>query len=241
MEIILKMSDIHVPYHDEKALNVTLKLAKHIQPKILILDEVVDFYSISKYNKDPNRKMALQDDLDLAHEIRTKIRKTLPKTKIIELESNHNKRLEKYLNSRAEELKNLRCLKIEKLMRLSELDISYKEDFIFRDVLFKHGDKIRPDSSYTAKAEFLQEGMSGASGHTHRLGMHFKTQRGGKYVWLEGGCLCQTTDIEFIEGTANWQQGVCMFMFKNNSKYFQPKVVPIIDYEILWGKSVFVA
>lgn len=560
MEVVLKMSDFHIPFHDERAIETALQLARHVKPKILVLDEIVDFYSISKYNKDPNRKTALQTDLDTSVGLLSEIRRSLPNTRIVMVESNHDKRLTYYLNSKSEEFKNLRCLKIQSLLNLSELKIEYRRDFVFRGVLFKHGEHVRPDSSYTAKAEYLREGMSGASGHcfsedtevltydgwkrfdsiavgdsvltynlktessewndikdvfhyddytelihfknkvidllvtpehaiigstrfdknnfkrkdakdcvgkridmlcggkntqpevpfsdnflklcawiitegnygkssirisqsekpkvgikhitdicdnlnveysvvkrydkktkkhnqyrnydayrinlhqcdvvkhirkifpdkqlnsflytlsarqflmffneiilgdgcknkeakrsfqyaskhekeidvlqgicafngfrcskikrkrnntvyyiltintrgvssverggkivkhtgrvwcvtvdnqtlfvrrngknvisgnTHRLGMYFRTVRGGKYVWLEGGCLCTTTDVEYIEGTANWQQGVCMFMFEDGKKSFQPKVVPIIDYKVLWGNHVF--
>ena len=241
METVVKLCDFHVPYQSDKTISVALKLCKHIKPKIVVLDEVIDFYSLSKFNKDPKRKTCLQNDLNTTYAVLSKIRKALPETRMVMVESNHDKRLQKYLNSKAEELSQLDCLKFEKLLKLDKLDIEYRKDFFFRGVLFKHGDLIRKHSAYTAKAELEKEGVNGVSGHTHRLSMHFKTLRGGDYVWLEGGCLCKTKNIEYIDGCANWQQGLSIFMFKDGKKSFQPKIIPIISNEILWGSHVFKA
>jgi len=193
---------------------------------------------LSRFDKDPNRKLKLQDDLDIAISIMTKIRSMFPDIKIVMVQGNHDKRWQKYLNNHAEELCYLDVLQIEKLLKLNELKIEYKGNYVFRNVLFKHGNIVRKYSGYTARAELDKEGMSGCSGHTHRLSAHFKTLRGGKYVWLETGCLCDLHP-EYIEGTANWQQGVGGFMFKRGSKHFYPFLVPIVDNEIIWGNKTF--
>jgi len=240
IERILKLSDFHVPFHDKKTIAVALKFAKKVNPKILIIDELMDFYSISKFNKDPKRKLSLQKDLNTSKGLLQMIRKTLPNARIIMVESNHDKRLKKYLRSTAEELSDLDCLKLEELLGLDDFNIEYKKMFIFRKVLFKHGSIVRQHSAYSAKAEMDKEGTSGVSGHTHRLSMYFKTLRGGKYVWIEGGCLCSVKcGEEYVDGTANWQQGLSMFTFKDGKRRFHPEVIPIVDREILWGGESF--
>ena len=239
METILKLSDFHVPHHDETAIDVALKVGRAIKPKIVILDEVVDFYALSKFNKDPRQKLCLQENLDISHSILAKIRKSFPTQRIIMLESNHDRRLEKYLNSKAEELRYLRNLSLYSLLDLGTLCISYMKDFVYKDVLFKHGEVVRNQSGYTARGERDREGMSGISGHTHRLGMHFKTLRGGSYVWVEGGCLCLIDDVEYIEGTADWQQGVAGVSFEDNGKMFFPFIIPIIDHKAIYGGKVY--
>jgi len=77
----------------------------------------------------------------------------------------------KYLRSKAEELSDLRCMKLKELLELDKFNIEFKKTFTFRKVLFKHGNIVRQHSSYSAKAEMDKEGTSGASGHTHRLGI----------------------------------------------------------------------
>ena len=180
MEVVMSMHDFHVPYQDDKAISVALKLAKHLRPKILILHEAMDFYTLSKYNKDPKRIISLQKDLDLTYKLLKRIRDTLPKSRIIMLESNHDRRLMKYKFSKSPELAYLRNLSFESLMSLGELDIEYKDSYIYKNVLFKHGSIVRKDSSYTAKAELLREGMSGASGHCFSADTEILTREGWK-------------------------------------------------------------
>lgn len=235
-EIVISMTDFHVPYNDIRCNDVSIKFAKLLQPKIIILHEVIDFYTLSRFDKDPKRKLQLQDDIDKTHEILKKIRLACPNSRIIMVQSNHDRRFEKYLNSKAEELSQLRVLKFEKLLGLKELNIEYRESFEFRGVLFKHGSVVRRYSGYSAKAEFDREGMSTVTGHTHRLGMSFRRLRGGEFVSIESGCQCELNP-EYIEGTADWQQGVSIIAFEKNKKHFYPTVVPVVNYEIMWGKT----
>ena len=235
---VVSMTDFHVPYEDKKAVKVAMKFVKHIQPKILVLHEVMDWYSLSKFSKDPTRALDLQNDLTETKMLLRDIRDVAPNARIIMLESNHDRRLKKYINNQAAELSQLDCLDFKILMGLTNFEIEYRKTFTYKKVLFKHGNIVRQDSSYTAKAELVKEGVSGASGHTHRLGMYFTTLRGGSYVWCEGGCLCNL-DADYIEGTANWQQGMSMFEFQDKGTHFYPSLIPIIDHKILWGGREF--
>jgi hypothetical protein len=238
-DVVLKMSDWHVPFEDAKAVRVALDFAKHLEPDILIIDEVMDWYQVSRFDKDPKRLIRLQEDLDKTIYWLGETRKACPKARIIMVESNHDTRLVRFKRSMAPALESLRNLTVPCLLELGKFNIEYRKDFVFRDVLFKHGDIVRKSSGYTAKGEFEREGCSGVSGHTHRLGMHFVTLRGGKYVWMEGGCLCKTTGVEYIKGVANWQQGISAFIFKKNSRHFHPVSLPIIEHQILWGSETF--
>jgi len=238
-EPVVSLNDFHIPFHDDQAIDVALKFVKHLNPYRIVIHELMDWYSLSRFDKDPNRKMDINKNKILAIEYLQKIRDRFPNTKIVMIQGNHDKRLTKFLRNRAEELHNLEELRLQSLLHLSELNIEYKEVYTFRNVLFKHGELVRKYSAYTARAELEKEGVSGCSGHTHRLGAHFKTLRGGGYVWLETGCLCDPKQAEYIEGTANWQQGLGGFIFKKNSKHFYPFLIPIIDGEIIWGNKTF--
>lgn len=234
---VVRLSDWHVPFHDEDAIEVAFEFCKHLQPKIIVVDELHDFYAISRYDKDPKRKTGehLQSELDTVNGYLAQLRSICPKARIVMLASNHLDRLKKYLWKKAPELNGLDALRLENLIRLKENKIEYHKDFVFRNFLFKHGNIVRKHSSYTAKGEFLDEGMSGMTGHTHRLGQYYVTQRGGKYTWVECGCLCITETAEYINGVPNWQHGVGLVSFKGNSDHFDARPIPIIDYEILFG------
>ena len=237
-DVVLSINDLHIPFHDEDAIKVAFKFAKHIDPKIVVLHEWLDWYQISRFNKNPKRSNGLQKDLDIMHDYLRDLRKVLPETRMIMVRSNHDKRLERFKWSEASALNCLNALDIESLFELDKYRIEYQDSFMFQGILIKHGSIVRKYSGYTAKGELVDEGVSGMSGHTHRLGMHFETNRGGKYVWLETGCLCDLHP-EYIDGVANWQQGLGMLAFKPNSKHFYPCLVPIIDKEIIWGEETF--
>lgn len=235
---VVSLTDFHVPFEDKVAIKLAFDFCEWLQPRVIVLHEIHDFYAISRFDKDPDRKNDLQDEIDLANRYLKDLRRRCPNSRIILLKSNHTERLRKYLWGKAPELNSLRCLKLEELFDLKEKAIEYKDHFIFRGVLFKHGNIIRQYSSYTCKAEFEKEGTSGCSGHSHRLGMYFTTKRGGKYVWVESGCLCKT-DAEYIDGTANWQQGFAMFSFDEKGKQFIPQIIPIIEKSIMFGNRKF--
>lgn len=237
---VVSLTDWHVPYHDPKVVELHLAFCKEEQPPIIVIHELHDFYAVSRYDKDPSRQNFLQDEIDIVNRYLKRLRSYCPRARIILLNSNHLERLRKYLWTQAPGLNSLRALEIEKLLELDKLDIEYKEFFLYKKVLFKHGNVVRKFSSYSARGEFEKEGTSGCSGHTHRLGVYFHRARGGNYVWIESGCACRL-DAEYIEGIANWQHGLSVFGFDKKGNHFYPTVVPIIGYRLDWGDRTFTA
>lgn len=239
MQRIITMSDVHAPFHDPKALELAIKFAKDLKPIELIIHEWCDWYSISKFLRDPDRKKNLQDDLDTTVKLLTHLRQAFPKIPITMLTCNHDARLSKYLKSNARELHSLRCLTVPEQLKLAQLEISYKPHVFFRKtVFFKHGDYVRQESAYTAKQELLKEGVSGCSGHTHRLGVYWRSDRVSNAVWVENGCLCSLTPT-WVKGPVNWQLGVGVFTFKDSKKHFHPGYAQIINGEILFGDKLY--
>jgi hypothetical protein len=234
---IARLCDWHIPYEDKRVLNVAFNFIEETKPEIIIIDEVVDFYALSKFSKDPKRRLELQNELDEAQTWLWRLRKRFPNSTITMIESNHDRRLMKYLSSQAPELAYLRCLKFSHLLGLDGMKINYTQHFVHKRVLFKHGDIVRRDSAMTAKAEFVKEGMAGCSGHSHRAGVFYQTLRGGKYSWVECGCLCSLKP-DYVEGTANWQNGVGLFTFDYDSDLYDPKVFTINKNKIIWGSKV---
>ena len=52
------INDIHFPYQDDKALQLTLKIIKAYQPDIIFINgDAMDFYAISKFSKEPLRSL----------------------------------------------------------------------------------------------------------------------------------------------------------------------------------------
>ncbi len=237
---VVSLTDWHVPFEDPTVVEIELQFCKHEQPPIIILHELHDFYEVSSFDKNPARKNDLQDEIDEVNVYLKRLREYCPKSRIILLESNHTDRLRRFLWKKAPELNSLRSLQLEKLLELDKFNIEYKENFTYKKVLFKHGEKIRKFSSYTAHAEQDREGVSGVSGHTHRLGVYFTTRRGGSYVWIESGCGCKLKP-EYVPGVPDWQNGFSIIAFDKKGHHFYPTVVPIIDHRADWGNITFTA
>jgi hypothetical protein len=229
---IVSLGDWHVPFHDAKSLKGAFDWCKKVQPDILVLHELHDFYAISRFDKNPNRQASLQDEIDIVTGYLTELRGLCPASRMILLESNHSDRLRRYLWSKAPALACLRVLEIEGLLELQKNSIEYMEYFIHQKFLFKHGDVVSKESGMTARRELAREGMSGVSGHTHRLGAHYRRNRGGEYVWLENGCICDLNP-EYIKGTADWQQGFSLVSFESRTKKtFFATNVPLVNHEV---------
>lgn len=233
---VVSLTDWHVPYHDTQAVNAALKFCEVIQPEIIVMHEVHDFYELSRFNKDPARKETLQDELDEAARYFRRLRKACPDSRLILLNSNHLDRLRRFLWTEGRPLASLRALQLEALLELEQHDIELRDNFSFKGVLFKHGDIVRKFSGYTAKGEFEKEGCAGVTGHTHRLGSFFTRKRGGSYAWVESGCLCDL-EPEYIDGVADWQHGITLVTFERDGLQYYMQPIPIIKGQIIYGRT----
>lgn len=232
---IFFFSDIHEPHSDQKALAAAENVCRHIKPEIIVnLGDLLDFYTISRYDKDPARKETLQDELDLGTAFFRRIRKDHPDAEIFWKEGNHEERLRKYLWSKARELSCLRALDLTELMGLKDLGIRFVragERLKIGPLVVSHGHVVRGNSGYSANGEMTKRGVSGISGHTHRLGQVFHTNDRGSASWVEAGCLCKL-DAEYIGDYApNWQHGCVVghWIKAHDVNRISLQVVPIID------------
>ena len=228
MEKTMVVSDIHGEFVDESAYAIALAYMKDYKPdKVVINGDLGDFYSISDFDKNPDRKTKLVDDKKVMREILYDIRKTAGKAcEITLIEGNHENRLQKFL-WRNPQLEGLDELYIPKLIGVKDFNVKYvgadreywKKTMGHLNVgnaTITHGDsrlngvKGGQNASYnTAK----QSGRDVIIGHTHRLKMNYFTNFNQSVVGIECGCLCQ------VPGTADWQQGFVTFETEKGKNY----------------------
>ncbi len=230
------LGDTHFPYEDARAVRVALELIEHLKPsQVFLLGDIQDFYQLSKFDKDPNRVVKMQDDLDRTFAFMSSLRLRVGDAEITYVCGNHEERLMKYL-WRHPEIANLRSLQPEELLRLKELNIRWvpqNKTFAFHGFVVTHGSIIRRYSGYTARGEMDKYGTSGISGHTHRVGVCLHTNFSGAYAWYEAGCLCKLTP-EYVVGPPNWQHGISVGEFIKGDNRFQ-----ISQYNIIKGKLLY--
>ncbi len=230
--------DMQIPYHDPVATKLFVGFIKRTQPDEVFLNgDIYDFYSCSRFSKDPSRMDNLQEELDIGKEILQSIIDAAPKATIHFIKGNHEERLRKYLWNNAHAFAKLRSLSLPKLLGLWELGIKFhKEGCWFGDLYITHGSVIRKHAGYTARAEFEKNGCSGLSNHSHRDGKYTVRNRGGHFVWFENYCLCDLKP-EYVEGIANWTQGFSYVTRIGNRPMVEQ--IAIIGGKYIYGGQIY--
>jgi len=206
----LVFGDTHFPYQDDAAVGVVLEFTKKHKPgAIHLLGDMVDFYSISKFAKDPDRRCQLQAEIDQLGQFLDKLRKLAPDATIYYSEGNHELRLQKYLWSQASELSSLRCMELPSLLELRKRGVRYRDHlnpYKLGHLWFLHGKYVRKHAGASARAHVEEVGGNVIHGHTHRMGCSPKTTWEATVAGWESGCLCKLNP-EYLIGKPNWQQG----------------------------------
>lgn len=223
------LSDIHFPYQDDKALKAVYKfLEQHPVDTIILNGDILDFYDVSSFDKDPARINSLQEEINLAQKFFKKLRDLSPNGRIIFVKGNHEQRIERYLKKHPE-LYSLDALKLPNLLGLDKFNIEYKDKgFKLGSLKIIHGTIVRKYSGYTARAEMEKHDCSGISGHVHRLAIYYKRTPTRDLMWAESGCLCDLNP-EYID-EPNWQQSFLYGYVEKDSFAVTP--VPIVDGKI---------
>lgn len=119
------IADLHIPFHDQNALQLAKNILKDVKPDITVLNgDVIDFFAISRFSKDPRRKLELGKEIREARSLLNKLFAEI-QTRWIYIEGNHENRLRLFIWNRASELVGLEELELENLLRLKEHNVLY--------------------------------------------------------------------------------------------------------------------
>lgn len=221
------VSDQHFPFENKRCIQLSRQFARDVQPgRLHLLGDILDNYSISRFSRDPTRKIRLQGEIDAACRYLEDCRDDVPNADIIYSEGNHENRLTRYLHSEAKELADLRALQFEKLMGFDKLNIRYYpacKPYKIGHLLFTHGEIVRKHSGMSACAHMEKYGCSVIHGHTHRMGSHYRTTRSDTHGGWENGCLCAEPGYM---NSPNWQRGFSVINW--DGPKFHVEQVPII-------------
>jgi predicted phosphodiesterase len=230
----LEYSDAHVPYHDQYALELVVKIAGFWQPhRIIENGDMTDFYDVSSFDKVPNqiRNGGLQKEIEQLGEFHGELRRSVPDdTEIDLLPGNHEDRLRRYL-WRHSELFGLKALELRTLLELDQHRINFYPDEIALAggaLIVKHGSIVRKAGGMSALAELEHEKytVSTITGHTHRIGSTMIRTRRALIGGWEGGCLCNLRP-EYVRNP-NWQQGVTLITEAQDGDSFSVAQVPFL-------------
>jgi predicted phosphodiesterase len=194
---ILVVSDIHVPYHNIKAVTAVIDYAKEYKPDTLLINgDAVDFYALSRWEKDP-RKRSFGDEMaslgELVHILKDQICQN-----VIYKIANHEERYDKFLYMKAHELLGIEETKLDTLLlnRCGPMQIVGGKRIIKAGKLnILHGHEFTQGISAPvnpARGLYLRAKSHCLQGHLHQTSEHTEPNLNGEIVttWSVG-CLCE--------------------------------------------------
>lgn len=224
------LSDIHFPYEDKSAYGLALKVIKDLKPDLIFLGgDIADFYSISHYNKDPARKLTLQQDLNYIHEELAKLRKLCPKADIVYLSGNHEQRLEKFLASKAEELSSLEALELRNLLKLESLNIKWVQNGTrvkIGKLWHLHGNEVAGGGTNIAQSKFSKLNANVIFGHHHKLQSYIKRNYEGEVCGAWANPCLSELQPEYAHFT-DWILGFSIIEYAKNENFHVEQVAVI--------------
>lgn len=194
----LFLSDIHIPFQDNDALQVAMQYGLDVGCDSVILGgDIMDCLRISRFSKDPNSRN-MKEEIELTKHFFTSLRyNAFTDAKIIYKEGNHEARLPLYGQTQAPELFGADMIKsMDEVLELDRFGVKWvdgKRPMYMGKLNVLHGDETGAKSGGVnpARAMYLKAKECCIGGHWHRT-----TQFTGKTIrdriisaWSVG-CLC---------------------------------------------------
>jgi hypothetical protein len=214
---IVVISDLQVPYHDERAVRNVASFIRRFKPdQVITIGDEIDLPQISRWTEGTPGwfEQSLGSDRDATVEVLWDLQVTDM------IRSNHTDRLYNVIMKKIPAFLALPELKFEKFMKLDELGIKFhRKPLEFApDWIAIHGDEgsVKPTPGLTALDAARKHGKSVVCGHTHRAGQSAFTEASGGVLGrilrgVEVGNLMQFSKAGYMKGTGNWQQAFAVF------------------------------
>lgn len=271
MEKALVLSDLHIgfrrnletnalqPFHDRKAIALSVSMAKAIQPNVIIINgDVLDLSMFSdKFLREPEFYFTTQPALIEANWVLAQLRLACPNSKIVLLAGNHDDRLRKSLITHYTEAYSLKSvdgaevpiMSLQNLLNLDKLSIECIENqatgyWINENLLAKHGDKAKSENGATVRELLKDIRCSVLVAHIHRIESIYKTVQGKDirktYSATSSGCLCRIDG--FVPGSehgCNWSQGLSVVDYEVGNGFFSISPVSIYDGQAVYNGQLY--
>lgn len=230
------ISDVHVPFQDDRALNIVWQILADFEPQLVYLGgDVHDNYALSNHDKDPDRSVTLQDELDFMRKVVVEPLNEITPRVIYQL-GNHEERTYRLIR-RERALAKLRSLSFK---RAAELPASWtvlqdQTHLRIGKLLYHHGD-VRPKAGGKHLASGMMDKLrtSNIHGHAHRFDVHYATDYEGHVAaTYSNGHLSDVAQARYITAP-NWQQGVSLIEYSSNMQSYAVQQVLIHDRAVVW-------
>lgn len=205
--------DLQVPFHDPRAIDICFDyLHKQGIDHLIINGDLVDFYGISSFEKNP-RERKFKEEYDMIMEMLLFITQSFPEIPIYyNLDANHEFRYERYMRTKAPELLGLELFEIEDLLMLDSLNIKYiknHDHLLFGKLPIIHGDTVFSRGSGVAPARtlWMRTKVNMIASHVHRTSEYTDKNFHGEMTtcWTTGHLM--HPNVEYCKHTDQYNQG----------------------------------
>jgi predicted phosphodiesterase len=198
---IAVISDTHIPYHSDIAINAAIKALKKRRPKVLLINgDFADFYQISRWQKNPKHRRFSEERktiIDALGWLRTEFGRDC---RIIYKLGNHEERWNAFIFNRAPEIYDLPAVQIDTLLEFEKNGIELVEDqriVLAGKLAIAHGHELGRgifSPVNPARGAFLRTHHTILVGHSHQTSGHADTNlwHDETFVWSTGA-LCDLT------------------------------------------------
>ena len=210
---ILALSDVHLPFSNERALKLALRFKEDFKPDItLALGDWLDVSAAASFARDV-------EDFDTLNEIEA-CNELLDRFKPdVFFEGNHEYRLRKAGNVHQEirRLLDLQYWLDLKKRRCKWVPYSHRSLYQVGELTFIHGFA----SGVSASRKEAQRFGHVVHGHTHRLGIASEPTAYGPSFGYNIGCLCDIKSLDYIQSKSppGWTNGFGYGVVRKSGKH----------------------
>lgn len=221
----LVLSDLHVPFHDERAIETAVKYGVDQKCNGLLLNgDAFDAYQVSQWIRDP-RKDHVDTELKTLRAVINCIESSF------EFKSykagNHEERIEAYLYGNAPQMPSMSRWSLteaiaEELGLEDWIMIAGRQSYRIGHLNGYHGHELPKGLTNPVsigRGVWLRTSQSGFTGHWHRVDHYTHTSADKQKIWscVGVGCLC---DLRPAYAPVNgWSQGCCVIESQANGSY----------------------
>ena len=221
-DVELAIGDLHIPFQDDIAIDACLRYADQHNPTIIsIMGDMLDFYQISTFSKNPLRSKRLFQEIEQGKAFLTTLRERYPNARIIYYEGNHEARLTKYILDKAPQLAELLTGFLPDKLGLGALNIEYHSvPFRIGRLWHLHGHEkgagsYNPEYITNVLMQYIYDHF--ITFHYHRSQEKLYKRLGDRY-WKAAsiGHLAGQMDYSIMN---KWQQGFAIIRYQQDGEF----------------------